>query len=502
MEESDNESLNEDISVEEEEDVANSIYAEVDAGEDTGEDEDLTEEYAPGEMEAADNRIDKKWRLLTMDVAKPLVGEVLSNAIAKSTGQPGKLIVRLRNRLTTPSQASQFIELLQTLIEHHHSQGTTAVFEDFDISQNSLATTDLDHIFCLLAHSCVHVERLRAFDITTLNDEVCTMLAAWLNSVSGNNVPCELHLSGCAISTEGCQEIVKALERNNAFPGLHPKYCYKVPMYLRLENNYIDDNAIQETIDRGVLTTMTKEGKPRNNYLTKAKARLLTFKGRGKSYYHQNTGEPPTVIRYGSNSNKGKGTEKSGKGKASKGSVQAAWPAPHKHTRCDAQPQRRYSSKPKCNGSRSHYHNKYNNSRSNRNEKKRYRQDIYNSSDKRIYTEYRKDLRKGIDSDSHIIHNGHMEQTNDATLKETETKTNKKRPAQSESDGSKKPSKAATQQETSCHSSQSATVSPSQSPLPCGWEQHWCKEHRTYYYFDCISGHSQWERPRQQANSH
>ena len=32
------------------------------------------------------------------------------------------------------------------------------------------------------------------------------------------------------------------------------------------------------------------------------------------------------------------------------GSVQAAWPAPHKHTRCDAQPQRRYSSKSKCNG--------------------------------------------------------------------------------------------------------------------------------------------------------
>ena len=42
MEESNNESLNEDISVEQEEDVANSIYAEVDAGEDTGEDADLT----------------------------------------------------------------------------------------------------------------------------------------------------------------------------------------------------------------------------------------------------------------------------------------------------------------------------------------------------------------------------------------------------------------------------------------------------------------------------
>ena len=63
----DNESLNEGNAVKQEEDVANSIYAEVDAGEDTGEDEDLTEDYGHKAAEKYDARREEE--------------EALSNAI-------------------------------------------------------------------------------------------------------------------------------------------------------------------------------------------------------------------------------------------------------------------------------------------------------------------------------------------------------------------------------------------------------------------------------------
>ena len=304
-------------------------------------------------------------------------------------------------RLRTSFQAKQFIAELRALIKKQRVEKKVVVFEDFDISRTSFATNVLKNILFNLANRCVHVERFRAFGITTLNNEVCSVLALWLKGVSYKNTPFEMHLSDCAISNKGFQYIMEALEDNDAFPGFHPRFSSKVPMYLRLENNYIDRDMIQKQVDSGVLMTTRKKDHPDNN--DQAKARLLILDWGGKFDYQQIKGKPPKPqnaplakhiesIYLGRKSNKGKGTEKSGKGKTSKGSAQAALPAPRKQTRVVAEPLGIDSSWSKSTGIRSNYHNNYKNSRSNQYEKKE------DSKSSRWEANYSKDKRSHRDS--------------------------------------------------------------------------------------------------------
>ena len=534
--ESENRGLTEGLAVEEEEESQDDVHAEhiaeEDAGEDTAEDAKLAEDYEDCNVVAADSGIE------------------LTDEIVKSRAHPGKFIVRMKGRLTEPSQTRKFIVLLQDLIDYHAATGKTAVFEDFDISQNSPATTGLGHIFYLLAHSCVHVERLRAFAIPTLNDDICTKVANWLASITASNVPLEMHLSHCAISNKGFNYIMEALKQNEAFPGFHPRHRCKVPMYLRLQNNYIKDITIQKAVESHVLMIMhSKDEQP--CYNEQAKARLLNFRHTSTSAYQQNQGEPPKpqdappkqincrhrsarAMAPGSNSSKGKGTQKSGKGKTSKGSAEVAWPAPHKQTGIDALPP---------------WHKKHDNSRYQQYDKKqssqsslspdRYSKDKschrdsysgprfchrhssndskYSVSKRRRFSEFSKEYETQrshgckLSSSNSYDNSNRRYNTSKTNGSQRETRPSQLLPAPRESCVSKRqqsenlqPKKKSTEESRSNPNGPSSKNSDLRSAttnrkttlaLPAPWEEHWSDKHGQLYYWSSETGESQWERP-------
>jgi len=202
----------------------------------------------------------------------------------------GKFVVRLRQGLKTPELTERFVTQLQEKIESKRAEGETLVFEDLDISQNKVSTDSLEAIFSVLADGGVHVERFRAFGCPTLDDQAATLLAGWLAGVSSENAPFELHLSDCAITTDGYVDLVKALEENEAFPVDDPKRPGrgKLPLYVRLENNYIDEAAMKQSVDDGVAMKMRKSDHIK--YSDTVKVRLLV---RENGTFQQNKGDPP-----------------------------------------------------------------------------------------------------------------------------------------------------------------------------------------------------------------
>ena len=72
----------------------------------------------------------------------------------------------------------------------------------------------------------------------------------------------ELHLSDCAITSDGFNNLMNAVEGNANFPVLILKNGVPMmaPLYCRLERNYIKVEDIQDKIDTGTLTTFKKNG--------------------------------------------------------------------------------------------------------------------------------------------------------------------------------------------------------------------------------------------------
>jgi len=202
-----------------------------------------------------------------------------------------KFVVRVRQRLTTPGLASKFIAEISDLIDSRKSEDKTTIFEDLDISQNAIPREQFTDLFAVLADSQVQVERFRAFGCPTLGDEVALLLAGWLSSVASGMAPFEMHLSDCAIQTTGFLELCKAFEENQAFPPSHPRYPDKrqLPLYLRVEGNYIEKKTLQEKVDEGILMIMRKNDRP--VYTTEHKVRLLV---REDKSFGQRSGEPPS----------------------------------------------------------------------------------------------------------------------------------------------------------------------------------------------------------------
>lgn len=201
----------------------------------------------------------------------------------------GKYAVRMRQQLKHDEIVDAFCDELQTKIDQLREAGEMMIFEDFDISENRLAGDQLATIFGILADGTVHVERFRAFGCPTLNDEATTFLAGWLAGVAPETAPFELHLSDCAITSEGFYDLMKTLQENAAFPGPDPKNpTRQLPMYLRLEHNYIEDTAIQQAIDDQILVAMQKGNGFRHS--SEIKARLLV---REDGKFQQKKGTPP-----------------------------------------------------------------------------------------------------------------------------------------------------------------------------------------------------------------
>mmetsp|Transcript_133406 Transcript_133406/g.259737 ORF Transcript_133406/g.259737 Transcript_133406/m.259737 type:complete len:605 (-) Transcript_133406:135-1949(-) len=201
----------------------------------------------------------------------------------------GKYVVQMRQKLKNPEVVSEFCNELQAKVDELKAAGDMLTFEDFDISENRVAEDGFESILGILADGVVHVERFRAFGCPTLNDEAASFLANWLLGVTRETTPFELHLSDCAITSDGFHDLMRALQDNDAFPGPDPKKnTSQLPIYLRLEHNYIENSAIQQAIDDNIMVAMKKGDGVYHS--TELKARLLV---REDGRFQQKTGMPP-----------------------------------------------------------------------------------------------------------------------------------------------------------------------------------------------------------------
>lgn len=201
-------------------------------------------------------------------------------------GPPDEREVRGQRRLNTSEQVETLIEELKKL-----GDSDKPFLKDLDLSQNKIPPSDFEAIFRTLVSSGISVQRFRMFGCPTLNDEVLGSLCDLLAACTAENAPTELHLSDCAITSDGFSLLLAAVESNDAFPLDRPPKK-KLPLYVRLEGNYIDEAEIQEKVTQGVIRKLVK------TYSTKldmafgdAKINLLTM--RGQSGFSQKTGPPP-----------------------------------------------------------------------------------------------------------------------------------------------------------------------------------------------------------------
>lgn len=206
------------------------------------------------------------------------------------SGPPAHLVVRARQKLKTPEDGEAFINELQNRINEIVDSGTFPSFEDLDISQNKLPADQFESMFSYIVTSSTRIERIRMFGCPTVDDSVMNHVAGWIGGCVADKVPSELHLSDCAITTDGFHYLMEAFENNENFPvvgrdgGRHP-------VYVRLENNYIDEAAIQAKVDEGVIAQMRKgERLVRSNNDVEPKIKLLV---RDLGKYQQKQGAPP-----------------------------------------------------------------------------------------------------------------------------------------------------------------------------------------------------------------
>ncbi|CAE7489876.1 wdr83 [Symbiodinium pilosum] len=116
------------------------------------------------------------------------------------------------------------------------------VISDLDVSQNKLTVDQFQTLFLLLGTAGVRVMRFRMFGCATLTDEVLKVMSDYLRALGADAAPNEMHLSDCAITAEGFRDLCSALEETELFPRpVAPNSDTGHPLYLRMENNYIEE---------------------------------------------------------------------------------------------------------------------------------------------------------------------------------------------------------------------------------------------------------------------
>mmetsp|Transcript_2996 Transcript_2996/g.4627 ORF Transcript_2996/g.4627 Transcript_2996/m.4627 type:complete len:576 (-) Transcript_2996:78-1805(-) len=199
-----------------------------------------------------------------------------------------------RDELRRPEASTRFVAALQNFIEEQKTSEEATIFEDFDISSSGVPLEQFKEICIALSDPRVQVERFRAFKCQAVGDEGALSLAEWLAKVSHDMAPAEMHLSDCSISTDGFNALMEAFDVNDAFPPRDPKSAdreQKLPLYLRLECNLIEDAAFKVWFQRGVLSTFRKDDRrwPSNH-----KVRLLVGRDGG---LNQKQSELPKDLR-------------------------------------------------------------------------------------------------------------------------------------------------------------------------------------------------------------
>lgn len=197
------------------------------------------------------------------------------------------LEVKGRRRLEGGKAFEGFLEQLSKEIAK--KPAGKCVISDLDVSQNKLSTEQFETLFALLAESKVGVMRFRLFGCATINDEVMLVIANYFRTLADGAevVPREMHLSDCAITSEGFTTFMAAIEETELYPvmagGKHGQ-----ALYLRLENNYIEEAVIQEKVDAGVIRAFKKTDPKANE--AGAKIDLVV---RDSGSFQQKQGTPP-----------------------------------------------------------------------------------------------------------------------------------------------------------------------------------------------------------------
>ena len=207
------------------------------------------------------------------------------------SGPPHGLVVTARGQLRTPTACAFFMNDLLEMIDSLLQRVPKVVFMDFDISHNEIPYSVFGDLFFRLADLGLRlrIKRLRIFSCPTANDFVASLMSVWLRSVTIETAPDELHLSHCAFTWRGFAFLMDAFNANTAFPT--PRNGAARPLYMRLENNFIDPAAIQAALDTGAAMTFQKGRFMHAIGLDSgAKVKILVKR---LNMFEQKTGTPP-----------------------------------------------------------------------------------------------------------------------------------------------------------------------------------------------------------------
>jgi len=181
---------------------------------------------------------------------------------------------------------------LMAKIQNYVDRGINPSFHDFDISQNPIPYDQFDQLFTALTTAGSRVERLRFFGCATLDDAVALLLAEWLRTTTVETCPQEMHISDCALTSDGFGMIVDAIEINDAFPT-PDGFGRRNPVYMRVESNYIEDSVIQERINSGVIVEFLKASGPIRGPVATAPNAKIKLLVHARQNFSQKKGSPP-----------------------------------------------------------------------------------------------------------------------------------------------------------------------------------------------------------------
>eukprot|EP00434_Breviolum_minutum_P004128 symbB.v1.2.003638.t1/scaffold203.1/size271217/30 len=173
----------------------------------------------------------------------------------------------------------------------NQAEESVPVIQDLDLSQNKLTLEHFESLFVSLGVASARVVRFRLFGCPTLDDQAMQLMAEYFRSdLIPETAPSEMHLSDCAITADGFYHLMSAIEESNLYPRPDERVPNQGwPLYLRLENNYISREAIQEKIDSGLIQVFTKQDGAKRVSLDGPKVNLLAQ----GSDFRQREGLPP-----------------------------------------------------------------------------------------------------------------------------------------------------------------------------------------------------------------
>jgi len=198
------------------------------------------------------------------------------------------LEVKARQRLNTETEFETFMNLFMEKLESAVAGGDVVV-SDLDLSQNKLTIDQWCQVITALSSVNARVLRFRLFGSPSLSDDIIIQIADYFAGLTDKQAPQEIHLSDCAITTSGFNYFVEKIESVDYYP-LKAGAGRPTPLYVRLENNYIEESAIKEKVESGVIKPFTKkDGRPGGD--KGAKINLL-IQSHGR--FQQKSGTPPS----------------------------------------------------------------------------------------------------------------------------------------------------------------------------------------------------------------